>query len=109
MGVSLPTGRLVEGSMLPLAVGGGAGPTGLTARDGKPNTSGKKDERSMRKWRCMGGWTRGLIVLFREEEGQALAEYSLILAFVAMACVLALGALGLALAGQLDVVTAGFP
>ncbi len=63
----------------------------------------------MRKWRSMGGWTRGLIVLFREEEGQALAEYSLILAFVAMACILALGALGLAVAGLLDVVTAAFP
>lgn len=35
----------------------------------------------------MGGWTRGLIVLFREEEGQALAEYSLILTF-ALSCAL---------------------
>ncbi len=42
------------------------------------------------------------------EEGQALAEYSLILAFIAAACVVALGFLGLALAGQLDVVTAAF-
>jgi Flp pilus assembly pilin Flp len=44
-----------------------------------------------------------------EQRGQALAEYSLILAFVAMACVIALGALGLALAGELDSVTAAFP
>ncbi|MCH7835310.1 MAG: Flp family type IVb pilin [Chloroflexi bacterium] len=43
-----------------------------------------------------------------EERGQALAEYSLLLAFVAMACVIALGALGLAVAGQIDVVTAAF-
>jgi len=57
----------------------------------------------------MGGWTRGLIVLFREEEGQALAEYSLILAFVFIACVMTLGVLGLALTGLLDVVTAAFP
>ncbi len=43
-----------------------------------------------------------------EERGQALAEYSLILAFVAMACVIALGALGLALSGQIDLLTAAF-
>ena len=44
-----------------------------------------------------------------QEEGQALAEYSLILAFVFIACVVALGFLGLAIAGRLDAVTAGFP
>ncbi len=43
------------------------------------------------------------------QRGQALAEYSLILAFVALACVVALGLLGLALAGQIDALTAGFP
>ena len=43
------------------------------------------------------------------EPGQALAEYSLILAFIAMACVLSLGLLGLALAAQIDNVVAGFP
>lgn len=43
------------------------------------------------------------------ERGQALAEYSLILAFVAMACVLALGALGLAIAGHIDSFAAAFP
>ena len=43
-----------------------------------------------------------------EERGQALAEYSLLLAFVAMACIFALGALGLAIAGQFDLVTAAF-
>lgn len=43
------------------------------------------------------------------EEGQALAEYSLILAFIAVVCVAALGFLGLAVAGQLDVVTAALP
>ena len=49
-----------------------------------------------------------LMARFREE-GQALAEYSLILAFVFIACVVALGFLGLAIAGRLDAVTAGFP
>ena len=43
------------------------------------------------------------------EPGQALAEYSLILAFVAMVCVVALGLLGLTLAVQIDSLTAGFP
>jgi len=43
------------------------------------------------------------------ERGQALAEYTLILAFVAMACVLALGVLGLALAGHIDSFAAAFP
>jgi Flp pilus assembly pilin Flp len=50
-----------------------------------------------------------LAARFRKEQGQALAEYSLILAFVAAACVLALGILGLALAGHLDALTAAFP
>lgn len=41
------------------------------------------------------------------EPGQALAEYSPILAFIAMVCVVALGLLGLALAVQIDSITAG--
>jgi Flp pilus assembly pilin Flp len=45
----------------------------------------------------------------REERGQALAEYSLILAFIAAAAVLALTALGLALAGHLDALSTAFP
>lgn len=36
----------------------------------------------------------------RSEAGQGLAEYALILAFIALACVVALGALGTALAGS---------
>ncbi len=43
-----------------------------------------------------------------EERGQALAEYGLILAFVAIACVIALGALGLTFAGPINVVTDAF-
>jgi Flp pilus assembly pilin Flp len=57
----------------------------------------------------MSDWGSGLAARFRKEEGQALAEYSLILAFIAAACVLALGALGLALAGQLDAFAGAFP
>ena len=43
------------------------------------------------------------------EKGQALAEYSLILAFIAIVCVVSLGMLGLTLAAELDSVAADFP
>ncbi len=46
---------------------------------------------------------------FEREEGQALAEYGLILALIAVACIIALGALGLAVAGQLDAISAALP
>ena len=49
-----------------------------------------------------------LLARFREE-GQALAEYALILAFVFIACVTVLGFLGLAILGGLDAVMDGFP
>ena len=40
---------------------------------------------------------------FRDDErGQALAEYSLILGFLAMVCIIALTGIGLAVTGQLD-------
>ena len=42
-------------------------------------------------------------------EGQALAEYGLILALIAVACIVALGFLGLAVSGQLDAITAAMP
>lgn len=38
---------------------------------------------------------------FRGEDGQALAEYALILAFIAIVCVAAVTALGLAVSGAL--------
>ena len=57
----------------------------------------------------MSDWVLGQAARLRKEEGQALAEYSLILAFVFIACVFALGALGLALAGHLDALAAAFP
>jgi Flp pilus assembly pilin Flp len=45
----------------------------------------------------------------RREEGQTLAEYGLILALIAVASIIALGALGLAISGQLDVIVAALP
>jgi Flp pilus assembly pilin Flp len=57
----------------------------------------------------MSGWVLGLVARLRKEEGQALAEYSLILVFIAAACVVALGVLALALSGQLDALAAAFP
>ena len=49
------------------------------------------------------------VARFEREEGQALAEYGLILALIAVACVLALGALGLAVSGQLEYITSFMP
>ena len=46
---------------------------------------------------------------FEREEGQALAEYGLILALIAVAAIIALGVLGLAIAGQLDAITTAMP
>jgi len=46
---------------------------------------------------------------FEREEGQALAEYGLILALIAVAAIAALGFLGLAVAGQMDAITAVMP
>ena len=46
---------------------------------------------------------------FEREEGQALAEYGLILAAIAVFCIIALGLLGVAISGQLDAVTAAMP
>jgi pilus assembly protein Flp/PilA len=50
-----------------------------------------------------------LLVLARNEEGQALAEYGLILGLIAIAAIVALTALGLALAGQLQSVSDALP
>jgi len=60
-----------------------------------------------KRWR-MNDLMLRLMARFREE-GQALAEYTLILAFVFIACVIALGFLGGAVMGALNAVTAGFP
>ncbi len=42
------------------------------------------------------------------EDGQALAEYALVLAFIAIVCVLALTALGIAISGAFGSITGGF-
>ena len=42
---------------------------------------------------------------FEREDGQALAEYGLLLALIAVVCILALTALGLAISGTLSSIT----
>ena len=42
------------------------------------------------------------------EDGQALAEYALILAFIAIVCVLAVTLLGVAISGALSGITGAF-
>ena len=51
----------------------------------------------------------GLVASFRSEAGQALAEYGLILALIAVVCIIALTALGLGISGQLDAIAAVMP
>ena len=46
-----------------------------------------------------------LVVRFQREDGQALAEYGLLLALIAVVCIVALTALGLAIAGTLSKIT----
>jgi len=50
-----------------------------------------------------------LYAWFERAKGQALAEYGLILALIAVVCIAALGFLGLAVGGQLDKITAKMP
>jgi Flp pilus assembly pilin Flp len=54
-------------------------------------------------------YARGFFECLNMQRGQALAEYTLILAFIFMAGVLALGLLGLALDGQIDSFASAFP
>jgi Flp pilus assembly pilin Flp len=49
-----------------------------------------------------------LIRIANREDGQALAEYGLILAFIFAVCVIAVTALGLAISGGLGSVTGAF-
>ena len=50
-----------------------------------------------------------LVTRFEHEEGQALAEYGLIIALVATALVVALGALAIAITGSFNALIAGLP
>ena len=52
---------------------------------------------------------RGFVARMEREGGQALAEYGLILALIAVAAILALTALGLAIGGQLDAIAGVMP
>jgi pilus assembly protein Flp/PilA len=49
------------------------------------------------------------VARFEREEGQALAEYGLILALIAVACIVTLGVLGLAVADQLGDIAGVMP
>jgi len=49
------------------------------------------------------------VARFRSEAGQALAEYGLILALIAVVCLIALGVLGVAVSGNLDAIAAAMP
>ena len=49
-----------------------------------------------------------IVARFDREDGQALAEYGLLLALIAVVCILALTALGLAIAGTLSSITGAF-
>ena len=51
----------------------------------------------------------GLVARFRSEAGQALAEYGLILALIAVVCILALTAVGVAVSGNLDDIANAMP
>ena len=57
----------------------------------------------------VGTFLLGLVSRWEREEGQALAEYGLILALIAVAAILALTALGVAIAGQLGAISAVMP
>ena len=49
-----------------------------------------------------------LFIRMRDESGQALAEYGLIVALIAVVCIAILTALGLAISGKLGEVSAAF-
>jgi pilus assembly protein Flp/PilA len=50
-----------------------------------------------------------LVARLQSEEGQALAEYGLILALIAVVCIAALTVLGLAVSGQLNTIAGAMP
>ena len=55
----------------------------------------------------LGNWMLRLLARFQSEKGQALAEYGLLLALIAVVCIAVLTTIGLAIAGKLgDVATA---
>jgi pilus assembly protein Flp/PilA len=57
----------------------------------------------------LSNWILRLLARFQSEKGQALAEYGLILALIAVVCILALTAIGLAISGTLGSVADAMP
>jgi len=57
----------------------------------------------------INGFVLRVVARFRSEAGQALAEYGLILALIAVVCLIALGVLGVAVSGNLDAIAAAMP
>ena len=53
----------------------------------------------------INGALTAFVARFDREDGQALAEYGLLLALIAVVCILALTALGLAISGTLGSIT----
>ena len=47
----------------------------------------------------------GIVARFRSEDGQAMAEYGLVLALIAVVCIAALTAIGLGISGSLGSIT----
>jgi Flp pilus assembly pilin Flp len=58
---------------------------------------------------CIGPLLRGLLARWEREDGQALAEYGLILALIVVAAILSLTALGVAIATQFDAIVSVLP
>ena len=54
-------------------------------------------------------WIWRLLARFRSEDGQALAEYGLIIALIAGVCILTLTAVGVAISGNLGDIAAAMP
>jgi len=54
-------------------------------------------------------WIWRLLARSRSEEGQALAEYGLIIALIAVVCILTLTTVGVAISGNLGEIAAAMP
>ena len=52
----------------------------------------------------LSNWMWRLVARFQSEKGQALAEYGLLLALIAVVCIAVLTTIGLAIAGKLGAV-----
>ncbi|MCJ7810624.1 MAG: Flp family type IVb pilin [Dehalococcoidia bacterium] len=57
----------------------------------------------------INGFVLRVVARFRSEAGQALAEYGLILALIAVVCLIALGVLGVAVSGNLSRIATAMP